>query len=112
MIVKIILLNIKKHNSTIIKSTSTISYVHVSVHFDKMYNHLHLISMWSNTVMHVYFTDCLCVHSMEEEGGCSMCIDTDSETAEKKDETKFKVKWTQEEVSEKTFNNCFPYNHY
>lgn len=53
----------------------------------------------------------LCVRSMEEEGGCNMCIDTDSDTAEKKDGTKCKVKWTQEEVSEKkTFNNCFLYN--
>ncbi|XP_044066333.1 v-myb avian myeloblastosis viral oncogene homolog-like 2a isoform X3 [Siniperca chuatsi] len=34
---------------------------------------------------------------MEEEGDSKMCIDTDSDTAEKKDDTKCKVKWTQEE---------------
>lgn len=51
----------------------------------------------------------LCGCSMEEEGDSNMCIDTDSDTAEKKDGTKCKVKWTQEEVSEKN-NNCCPYN--
>ncbi|XP_056240852.1 v-myb avian myeloblastosis viral oncogene homolog-like 2a isoform X1 [Seriola aureovittata] len=35
--------------------------------------------------------------SMEEEGESNLCIDTDSDTAEKKDGTKCKVKWTQEE---------------
>ncbi|GAA6220069.1 uncharacterized protein LOC108891641 isoform X1 [Lates japonicus] len=35
--------------------------------------------------------------SMEEEGDSNLCIDTDSDTAEKKDGTKCKVKWTQEE---------------
>ncbi|XP_071331760.1 v-myb avian myeloblastosis viral oncogene homolog-like 2a isoform X2 [Trachinotus anak] len=34
---------------------------------------------------------------MEEEGDSNLCIDTDSDTAEKKDGTKCKVKWTQEE---------------
>uniref|UniRef100_A0A3B4UTQ0 V-myb avian myeloblastosis viral oncogene homolog-like 2a n=1 Tax=Seriola dumerili TaxID=41447 RepID=A0A3B4UTQ0_SERDU len=34
---------------------------------------------------------------MEEEGESNLCIDTDSDTAEKKDGTKCKVKWTQEE---------------
>ncbi|XP_070765891.1 v-myb avian myeloblastosis viral oncogene homolog-like 2a [Enoplosus armatus] len=35
--------------------------------------------------------------SMDEEGDSNLCIDTDSDTAEKKDGTKCKVKWTQEE---------------
>ncbi|XP_045912920.1 v-myb avian myeloblastosis viral oncogene homolog-like 2a isoform X2 [Micropterus dolomieu] len=35
--------------------------------------------------------------SMEEEGDSNLCVDTDSDTAEKKDGTKCKVKWTQEE---------------
>lgn len=38
---------------------------------------------------------------MEDEGGSNMCIDTDSDTADKKDGTKSKVKWSEEEVSEK-----------
>lgn len=38
---------------------------------------------------------------MEEEGDSNLCIDTDSDTAEKKDSTKCQVKWTQEEVNEK-----------
>lgn len=48
----------------------------------------------------------LCVCRMEEEGDSNLCIDTDSDTAEKKDGTKCKVKWTQEEVSEER-----PINH-
>lgn len=48
----------------------------------------------------------LCVCSMEEEGDSNLCIETDSDTADKKDGTKYTAKWTQEEVSEKrTFNN-------
>lgn len=44
---------------------------------------------------------------MEEEGDSNLCVDTDSDTAEKKDGTKCKVKWTQEEVSErKALNSC------
>ncbi|XP_032364673.1 uncharacterized protein LOC116692792 isoform X1 [Etheostoma spectabile] len=35
--------------------------------------------------------------SMEEDGDSNMCIDTDSDAAEKKDGSKCKVKWTQEE---------------
>nr|XP_040050321.1 v-myb avian myeloblastosis viral oncogene homolog-like 2a [Gasterosteus aculeatus aculeatus]XP_040050322.1 v-myb avian myeloblastosis viral oncogene homolog-like 2a [Gasterosteus aculeatus aculeatus]XP_040050323.1 v-myb avian myeloblastosis viral oncogene homolog-like 2a [Gasterosteus aculeatus aculeatus] len=34
---------------------------------------------------------------MEDEGGSNMCIDTDSDTADKKDGTKSKVKWSEEE---------------
>lgn len=48
----------------------------------------------------------MCVCSIEDEGDSNLCIDTDSDTADKKDGTKCKVKWTPEEVSEKkTFNN-------
>lgn len=43
----------------------------------------------------------LCGCSMEEDGDSNMCIDTDSDAAEKKDGSKCKVKWTQEEVNEK-----------
>lgn len=39
---------------------------------------------------------------MEEEGDSNLCIDTDSDTAEKKEGAMCKVKWTLEEVSEKT----------
>ena len=38
---------------------------------------------------------------MEEAGDSNPCMDTDSDTAEKKDGTRCSVKWTQEEVSEK-----------
>lgn len=38
---------------------------------------------------------------MEEEGDSNLCIETDSDTADRKDGMKCKVKWTQEEVSEK-----------
>lgn len=41
---------------------------------------------------------------MEEAGDSNPCMDTDSDTAEKKDGTRCSVKWTQEEVSE---NNYF-----
>lgn len=43
----------------------------------------------------------LCGCSMEEAGDSNPCMDTDSDTAEKKDGTRCSVKWTQEEVSEK-----------
>lgn len=39
---------------------------------------------------------------MEEAGDSNPCMDTDSDTAEKKDGTRCSVKWTQEEVSEKS----------
>ncbi|KAL6119938.1 uncharacterized protein ACO6RY_04396 [Pungitius sinensis] len=35
--------------------------------------------------------------SMEDEGDSNMCIDTDSDTADKKEGTKCKVKWSEEE---------------
>ncbi|XP_029292321.1 v-myb avian myeloblastosis viral oncogene homolog-like 2a isoform X2 [Cottoperca gobio] len=35
--------------------------------------------------------------SMEEEGDSNMCVDTDSDAGDKKDGSKCKVKWTQEE---------------
>lgn len=47
------------------------------------------------------------VCSMEEEQDSHLCIETDSDTADKKDGTKCTVKWTQEEVSEK---RTFKYN--
>lgn len=43
----------------------------------------------------------LYVRSMEEDGDPNLCVDTDSDTAEKTDGTTCKIKWTHEEVSSK-----------
>lgn len=42
---------------------------------------------------------------MEEEADSNLCIDTDSDTADKKGAIKGQVKWTQEEVSAKFFSH-------
>ncbi len=59
--------------------------------------------------MFIFFICYLSGCSKEEEGDSILCIDSDSDTAEK-DGIKCKIQWTQEEVSEKTWNCCCSYN--
>lgn len=69
---------------------------------EKMWKSSRSMNIWQAAVANLPFvmlklSRCFAC-SMEDEGDNNLCIDTDSDTAEK-DDTKCKIKWTKEEVS-------------
>lgn len=82
-----------QHIHTVYAEIFNISMMHLPT------NHPYRFKLYSM----FFFNIC----SMEEEQDSNLCIETDSDTADKKDGTKCKIKWTQEEVSEKRTFNTF-----